>query len=160
NLGNGDPKYTGDAASHEAGHSFGLEHQSKYSGTMLVAEYSPGPGTGIAPLMGNSYLARRSLWWYGQSDVSYSTMQSDMSIIGNATNASSSRQVAPTRPAPPLSLSIQEGPVLSAKGLIVKGEQQDFYRVDVGAGTSSFTVSVPADVNNLSPVVTLYDATG
>ncbi len=159
-LASGEPKYTADAASHEAGHSFGLEHQSKYSGSVLVAEYSPGPGGGVAPLMGNSYMSRRSLWWYGQSAVSWSTMQDDMAIIGGSNNGFSFRQVAASSAASPLSPAIQDGTSLGASGLIVRGQQQDYYRVDVGAGASSFTVTVPDGVSNLSPVVTLYDSTG
>ncbi len=54
NLGNGYPKYVGDAVSHEAGHTFGLRHQSAYNGTTKTAEYQSGPGDGTAPLMGNS----------------------------------------------------------------------------------------------------------
>src|SRR5205085_150466 len=58
NLANGYAKYVGDASSHEAGHAFGLEHQSTYnSRRRLVDEYSTGPGDGRAPLMGNSYTA-------------------------------------------------------------------------------------------------------
>ncbi|QEH37700.1 Fibronectin type III domain protein [Aquisphaera giovannonii] len=159
-LANGDPKYTGDAASHEAGHGFGLEHQSKYSGSALVAEYYSGPGTGVAPLMGNSYLARRSIWWSGPSDVSSTTIQNDESIISSANNGFSFRQVASSSAASPLPLAIQGGTSVGASGLIVLGQQQDFYRLDVGAGQTTIKVSVPADVNNLSPVVTLTDASG
>ena len=50
NLANGTPKYTGDASAHEAGHGFGLQHQSQYdsSGNKLQDYYS-GPGDGTAP---------------------------------------------------------------------------------------------------------------
>src|SRR5262245_7773688 len=69
NLGNGTPSYVGDAASHEAGHAFGLQHQSVWSGTTLTGEYYGGPGDGTAPLMGYSYSSTLSLWWYGTNDV-------------------------------------------------------------------------------------------
>lgn len=85
NLGNGYPKYVGDAASHEAGHAFGLKHQSAYSGTTLTASYQSGPGDGTAPLMGNSYSASRSLWWYGLT-TSSTTYQDDMAVIASSTN--------------------------------------------------------------------------
>src|SRR5215831_8994440 len=58
NLGTGFPKYVADASSHEAGHSFGLYHQSQYNSSgQLIAEYYTGPGDGTAPIMGDSYSA-------------------------------------------------------------------------------------------------------
>ena len=50
NLANGYAKYVADAASHEAGHGFGLNHQSQYNASgSKVAEYYAGPGDGTAP---------------------------------------------------------------------------------------------------------------
>src|SRR4051812_1619796 len=47
-LANGNTKYTAEAISHEAGHTFGLQHQSSYSGSTKTAEYNPG-AAGKAP---------------------------------------------------------------------------------------------------------------
>src|SRR5262249_44120747 len=93
-LANGTAKYVGIAASHEAGHAFGLVHQSTYNNTFKIAEYSPGtwpgdpahpvstPGTGYkSPIMGLGYYADRALWWNGQSSTSYSSTQNDVNII-------------------------------------------------------------------------------
>ena len=59
NLGNGNAKYTAEAASHEVGHALGLSHQSTWSNTcVLTAQYSTGSGsgeTGWAPIMGVGY---------------------------------------------------------------------------------------------------------
>ncbi len=79
-LANGTAKYVAVAATHEAGHSFGLVHQSTYNGLFKTAEYSPGtwpgnpsspfstPGTGYkSPIMGLGYYADRAMWWYGPS---------------------------------------------------------------------------------------------
>jgi hypothetical protein len=46
NLARGNVRYTADAISHEAGHSFGLEHQSTYQGNRKIEEYSTGPRDG------------------------------------------------------------------------------------------------------------------
>ena len=73
------------ATAHEAGHEFGLNHQSTWSGTTLTAEYNPG-NSPTAPIMGNSYSAERGIWWNGTSDVSSTTMQDDMAVISNSTN--------------------------------------------------------------------------
>ena len=45
NLGMGNPRYTGDAASHESGHGFGLSHQSKWSGRPWCRNTAPAPAT-------------------------------------------------------------------------------------------------------------------
>src|SRR5437773_3315589 len=58
-LANGNPRYVAEAASHEAGHLFGLEHQAAWNGGQLVGEYSPGMAT-LAPIMGLSYYADRT----------------------------------------------------------------------------------------------------
>jgi hypothetical protein len=158
NLGNGAPRYTADASSHEAGHAFGLNHQSKYSGTTLVESYSTGPGDGRAPLMGNSYSATRSLWWYGTS-TSSTTMQDDMAIISSATNGFGYRadEAGDTVSTPaPLSVS---GTTVSASGVISKTTDLDYWSFTAGAGLASFTVSVPS-INNLDAKVRLVDANG
>src|SRR5262249_16944128 len=87
NLSNGYARYTADASSHEAGHSFGLQHQSQYddAGTK-IAEYYSGPGDGRAPIMGVSYYAPRGLWWYGTSSTGPTVYQDDMAVISDSTN--------------------------------------------------------------------------
>lgn len=83
-LSNGNTKYTTEAISHEAGHGFGLAHQSLYSGTTLVSSYSSGTN-GAAPTMGIAYNASRGLWWYGTTSCS-TCMQDDVNIISNSAN--------------------------------------------------------------------------
>lgn len=89
-LGNGDPNLCADAASHEAGHSLGLNHQTKYNADCTVAaEYNPGSGSGQtswAPIMGKSYNKTLSLWYNGPSStLGCGSSQDDMSIIANTT---------------------------------------------------------------------------
>src|SRR5262249_12715520 len=48
-----------EVVSHEAGHAFGLFHQSSFDANgNLVATYYEGPGDGTAPIMGESDLKR------------------------------------------------------------------------------------------------------
>jgi hypothetical protein len=87
-LANGDPNLCADAASHEAGHTLGLNHQSTFnSNCTLSAEYNPGAGTGVtswAPIMGNSYYKTLSVWYNGPTSSSgCNSSQDDMSIIAN-----------------------------------------------------------------------------
>jgi hypothetical protein len=68
----------GDCASHEAGHSFGLTHQSLTVDGVEIEEYHPGDAL-RAPLMGDSYHSARSLWWL-QPLTQYSN-QDDMRLL-------------------------------------------------------------------------------
>ncbi len=161
NLADGNARYTGDACSHESGHSFGLLHQSTYSGSTKTAEYSLGPGNGTAPLMGNSYAAARSLWWYGQDDVSSTTYQDDMAVISGPTNGFGYRaEPADTSPATATPLVAQSGGTLGASGLIIHTTDTDYYSFTSAGGTVNFTVSVPQAVADLVPKVELLDASG
>ena len=84
------PKNIAEAASHEAGHTLGLRHQSVYSTTCTkVSDYHWGAGSGEigwAPIMGAAYNRNMSLWNNGPSSLGCSVIQSDLSIITNATN--------------------------------------------------------------------------
>jgi len=86
NLANGVPKYTAEASAHEAGHSFGLDHQSKYSGTSKTDEYSDYDGVTKAPLMGKSYHTARGIWWNGPSSSGYNFLQNDLSVLTSLNN--------------------------------------------------------------------------
>jgi hypothetical protein len=157
NLSDGNARYTGDAISHESGHGFGLQHQSTYSGTTKTVDYSTGPGDGTAPLMGDSYAAGRSLWWYGQSSVSSTTMQDDMAVLSGPANGFGYRPDTDAGTVTPLT---QSGATVSASGLIITTSDVDYYGFSSGAGTVSFTVTVPADISNLAPMVELLGANG
>ena len=92
-----------EAAAHENGHAFGLQHQSDYgpSGTK-VQEYSTNPATisdtgvgssasgnnTVSPIMGASYYAQRGVWRVGKSAASSTSVQNDVAVIaGNSGNS-------------------------------------------------------------------------
>ena len=76
-------KYNWEAASHEAGHTLGLNHQTKYDANCaLVADYNPG-GNGEAPIMGVSYYQPVGKWWVGTSYNGCNQMQDDARIIAS-----------------------------------------------------------------------------
>jgi Metallo-peptidase family M12B Reprolysin-like len=78
-------KYVAEAISHEAGHSFGLHHQSLYDANCVkVSEYNYGQGSGEigwAPIMGSSYSENLSLWHNGSSSLGCTSYQDDLSVI-------------------------------------------------------------------------------
>jgi hypothetical protein len=81
--------FVAEASAHENGHGLGLSHQSDFSGTALLNEYSTGTGTGPgskAPTMGNAYSAERGLWKIGTAHVANTfgpTNQNDVATILN-----------------------------------------------------------------------------
>jgi len=80
------PKYLAEAASHEAGHSFGLYHQATYnSSCVLTSEYNYGTGsgeTGWAPIMGVGYYKNITTWFDGPNPYGGCTgSQKDLDII-------------------------------------------------------------------------------
>jgi len=78
--------FVAEATAHEAGHGFGLLHQSTYNQFgQKTAEYNPG-ANGVAPIMGVSYNAQRGLWWSGPSSTGATFIQNDLSIISKPAN--------------------------------------------------------------------------
>lgn len=73
-------KYVADASSHEAGHTFGLRHQSDYDESCTKTnEYSNGK------LMGNPYYSN-AVWWTGTSSICCTCIQNDVLIINKTVN--------------------------------------------------------------------------
>ncbi len=160
NLGNGNAKYTAQASSHEAGHGFGLRHQSSYDADgNKIADYYQGPGDGRAPIMGNSYYATRGLWWYGTS-TSAGTYQDDMAVLARSTNGFGYRADdhgdSPVG-ATPLDVA---GSQVHSTGIITTTADADYFSFQTDTGQITVSVDVPAAVNNLDASLALYDAAG
>jgi len=83
-------KNIAEAASHEAGHTLGLRHQSSYDASCVkISDYNWGYGTGEigwAPIMGAGYNENMTLWNSGPNSLGCSYIQNDLTIITNATN--------------------------------------------------------------------------
>ncbi|HZN35759.1 MAG TPA: zinc-dependent metalloprotease family protein, partial [Pirellulaceae bacterium] len=84
-LGNGNPRFVAEAATHEAGHLFGLSHQASWSGGSLSSEYNSGNGT-WAPIMGVGYYADRTTWHRGPTTAGAASIQDDMSVLAGSAN--------------------------------------------------------------------------
>lgn len=83
-------KYIAEAASHEAGHTLGLRHQSAYDlYCNKTAEYHAGTGAGQiawAPIMGVGYYRNFTLWNNGANPYGCTSYQDDLSIITGTEN--------------------------------------------------------------------------
>ena len=142
NLGAGFPKYVGEATAHEVGHSFGLLHQSLYSGTTLVQQYYSGDAN-RAPIMGNSYSSVRGMWWNGTSSSS-TTIQDDLAVIASPTNGFGYKvdDVGDTTSTAG-TLSINNGNI-SASGIIGNTGDADYYILDIPVnGTMAINLNGP-----------------
>jgi hypothetical protein len=160
NLANGTARYVGEAVSHEAGHAFGLNHQSQYSSTgSKISEYYSGPGDGRAPIMGNSYSATRGLWWYGTT-LSASSNQDDMAVLSRPANGFGYRPDEAGNTAGTASPLQMSGTQLSGSGVISTTSDLDYWSFTTGGGAISLNVGVPSGVNNLDVRAQLVDAGG
>lgn len=157
-LANGHTKYTADAIAHEAGHTFGLRHQSAYSGSTKTAEYNPGTSA-KAPTMGNSYSATRSLWWNGAT-TSSSTLQNDVAVISNSSNGFGYRtddHGGTTGAA--TSMEVDDDNV-SETGVIEQITDKDYFSFSTLTGTVSFSVAPAAVGGMLDATLSLVTSTG
>jgi hypothetical protein len=83
--------FLGEISAHENGHALRLSHQSDYSGTTLLVEYSAGTGGSgagtVAPIMGNSYETQRGTWRTGSAhsnSTGLKIQQNDvLELLGN-----------------------------------------------------------------------------
>lgn len=161
NLLNGDPRRVADAAAHEAGHAFGLEHQSRYTPQGIKThEYNPGDPL-RAPFMGRSYDAVRGVWWKGDSTVSPFFEQDDLAQLNSDDNGFYFRAddhgdtIFDATP-----LNITSGSA-SASGIIEYMTDADMFSFTLDSEShASFTVTGAPFGAMLDPSLALYDGQG
>ena len=83
-------KWVAEAASHEIGHTLGLNHQSSYDlSCNKTTEYNAGVGSGEiawAPIMGVGYYRNFTLWHNGSNPWGCTNFQDDLSILTTNNN--------------------------------------------------------------------------
>jgi len=143
NLAGGEPNYVAEAAAHEAGHGFGLEHQSQYdSRGHVVEEYYAGDGD-VAPLMGNSYDATRGLWWNGTT-TSPTTRQDDMAVLAGTNNGFGYRVDDHANTIGSADALRVVADAVSGSGVIEKTSDADYFSFTTGAGMVNFSIDTAA----------------
>jgi hypothetical protein len=147
-LGPNNPKMVAEACSHEAGHTLGLSHQSRYDGNCAMTEsYHTGSGTGEsswAPVMGNSYYRNMSGWNDGPTQFGCASTQDNLSIIttqngfgyraddfGAAMNATATT-LNPTS--------------FTTSGIIAENNDQDVFRLTLPSATAMRIQAVPFSI--------------
>jgi hypothetical protein len=151
-------QYIAVAAAHEAGHGFGLEHQSVLDAAgRLVEEYNPGDAN-AAPIMSDAYNAARARWWLGTTDTG--AIQNDMAVIAGPSNGFG------YRPAPyghglaaATPLSGANGR-LGAAGVLDTPASADWFSFTTVGGPASLQVTTAAVGAMLDPRLELWSAGG
>ena len=125
-----------EAAAHEAGHTFGLQHHSTFdSGGQKLEEYDPGTAA-KAPIMGVSYYAARGVWWLGPDSLGADVIQDDLKVLSDPTtngfgyraddygnNFLSATNITPS-----------SGAAVNISGVIENIGDVDAFRIDVNNG--------------------------
>lgn len=147
NLGGGSPKTVAEATAHEAGHLFGLSHQSTWQQVDGVwketQEYSTnGNSSSKRPIMGSSYGSTRGLWWNGTTS-SPTTYQDDLARLARDANGFGYRDDdhADTLAGATSLLGDEFGRVSSA-GIITTIGDLDLFSFVTGTGTVRFATAL------------------
>ncbi|MBA3483776.1 MAG: hypothetical protein H0T51_18385, partial [Pirellulales bacterium] len=158
-AGTGDGRYEGDVSSHEAGHAFGLQHQSLYDAQgNLINSYHPGDGN-WAPIMGYLYVPVTT--WHNGTSSSATTFQDDMAMIARAQNGFGYRaddHANTLATASPISF---DGTNVTVSGFIGQNADIDYWSFTVAAqDTYRFKVDPAVIGPNLDAVLELRDVAG
>ncbi|HJS54153.1 MAG TPA: zinc-dependent metalloprotease [Chitinophagaceae bacterium] len=144
-------KNISEAASHEAGHTFGLRHQSSYNASCVkTSDYHWGYGTGEigwAPIMGAAYNQNMSLWNSGPNSLGCNNIQSDLSIITNATNGIGYRIDDHTDAyATATNTTFDNNGQLTISGVIEKTDDKDLFKITTPAFGRLELTAIPYNV--------------
>jgi hypothetical protein len=158
-LGSGNAKFVAEAASHEAGHLFGLQHQANWENGVRTEWYHSGEN-GWAPIMGVGYYQPRTTWHDGPRDSSPTALQDDMSILANSNNAFGYRadDVGNTRAA--AAVLPVSGSTVNFDGLIGRASDVDVWWFSTSGGAISLQLAGDPYGTNLDGVLELWDLNG
>jgi len=149
-----------DEIAHEAGHGFGLVHQSVYDSTgKLFEEYNPGDAL-AAPLMGTAYHSARGKWWLGRSVLGFNNIQDDLAVLSSATNGFGYRQWGYGTDANSAVTLTSDNGVISSLGILVRASDKHWFSFQTSGGTLTINGNV-ADITPMLHIkLELRDAEG
>jgi PKD repeat protein len=147
-MGNGDEKYTTDAITHEAGHTFGLHHDGNSS-----TAYYQGHNN-WAPIMGVGYYVQIVQWSKGEY-TDANNKEDDLAIIAGVVGYSAD----PGGDLMSGALQLAGGSI-NVSGVISRASDVDLYAFNTLGGTVNLT-ALPSDRGaNLDILLSLYDGAG
>ena len=156
-------KNIAEAASHEAGHTFGLAHQGLFDESTgeLIDEYHPG-ANGWAPIMGVSYDQELTTWHNGPTRTA-NTIQDNMSILarnGGGYRADDHGDSAATGTS--ILDSIDDDGFFRIDGIVEKNTDRDAFTFTIDEGQSGVSIllhGIGIDFGqNLDAVIELRDS--
>ena len=162
NTGNGFPKYTADATTHEAGHTVGLGHDGETGGD---GEYYRGHGsgeTGWGPIMGPGYY--RQLIQFSKGEYRNATnTQDDLQVITtqNGFGYVEDDHAATDAEASLLAAEDASGPrAVDVSGVISETDDQDWFTFEIVEGEVDLTFTPSGVGTNLDLGAEIFDEAG
>lgn len=153
-LGSGNAKFTAEAASHEAGHTFNLSHDGRNSSATNAAEGYYEGHANWAPIMGVGYSKDVVQWSKGDYAFANNT-EDDAAMISSVTGYRADSHGDAIVNATALAGS---SPV--ATGIIETRADADLFGFTTGAGTVTVSASPAPNSPNLDIRLSLYDGSG
>ncbi len=147
--GSSDPGILADVAEHEAGHGFGLDHQST-----ATEEYREFDGP-VGAIMSASFNSR-VLWWKGFS-LDTGTTQDDMAILASALGYRADDY--PNTPTAGSALNLTNG-AAQVSGIISDDSDQDWFTLNWTGGAFTLDARGGSYSNKLDPRLEVRDASG
>ncbi|HWB05582.1 MAG TPA: PKD domain-containing protein [Verrucomicrobiales bacterium] len=156
-LGNGNPKYVAEAASHETGHTLSLHHDGAKDDPATsgneATEYYQGHAN-WAPIMGVGYY--KDVVQFSKGDYpNANNKEDDFTLIKNFIPLRADEHGDGITTATLLS-----GASLSASGIISSRTDADLFKFTTNAGSISLSAAPAAVSPNLDVGISLYDGTG
>lgn len=156
-----------EATSHEAGHTLGLAHQSKYDANCTkTSDYHQGEGTGQiawAPIMGAGYSRNFTVWHNGPNTYGCNNFQDDLAVITSATNGFGYRPDDHGTTFETATVPVFANNEFEMTGVISQNTDHDFFRFTMPSAGRFLLDAIPYNVgsgnagSNLDLQVSLYD---
>lgn len=143
-------KYIAEACAHEAGHAFGLQHQSTYNAScQKTAEYAAGQGSGEigwAPIMGVGYYKNLTTWHNGPNSSGCSEIQNDIDIIAGPENGFGLREDDHGDSHLNASMVLLNGPTFSMSGIVNRSTDKDVFALRLTHAQNLKLTAIPQNV--------------
>lgn len=161
-------KYVGEAISHEAGHTLGLYHQSRYDATCVkVSDYHSGQGSGEigwAPIMGVGYYQNFTLWNNGPNTYGCTNNINELSVITGSNGFSYRTDDYNNLFDASTYQAVFSSNIFNISGVIAQNTDQDNFRFIQPANGRFVLNAIPYNVgtgntgSNLDMQITLYNS--